>query len=88
MIELPNVTALYVFLAFGICYWILKKYLFVPLSAILDAMKTAGAVSDAQYKDLSKLLDQAYGVIEKDEAYNPRQFLAALQAFEAAVPRS
>ena len=33
MIELPNVTSLYVLLAFGISYWILKKYLFVPLSA-------------------------------------------------------
>ena len=41
MIELPNVTALYVFLAFGICYWILKKYLFVPLSAILDGRVNA-----------------------------------------------
>ena len=43
MIELPNVTALYVFLAFGICYWILKKYLFVPLSAILDGRMNAEA---------------------------------------------
>ena len=37
MIGLPNVTSLYVFLAFGITYWILKRYLFVPLSAILEA---------------------------------------------------
>ena len=60
----------------------------MALSAILDAMRTAGAVSDAQHRDLSKVLDQAFAVIEKDEAYNPRNFLAALQAFEAAVPRT
>ena len=60
----------------------------MALSAILDAMRTTGALSDGQYKDLTKLLDQAYKAIEKDEAYSPRQFLAALQTFEAAVPRS
>ena len=32
MIELPNVTSLYVLLAFGVSYFILKRYLFVPLS--------------------------------------------------------
>ncbi len=37
MIELPNVTSLYALLAFGASCWILKKYLFDPLSAILDA---------------------------------------------------
>jgi hypothetical protein len=60
----------------------------MALSAILDAMKATGGVSDAQFLQLSKLLDQAYVAIEKDEAYNPRQFLATLQAFEAAVPRA
>ena len=60
----------------------------MALSAILDAMKAAGGVSDGQHRELSRLLDQAYLVIEKDEAYNPRKFLAALQEFEAAVPRS
>jgi hypothetical protein len=60
----------------------------MALSAILDAMKAVGAVSSQQYIDLSKVLEQSYAAIEKDEAYNPRQFLAALQAFEAAVPRS
>lgn len=60
----------------------------MALSAILDSMRAAGAFSDAQYRDLSKVLDQAYAAIEKDEAYTPRAFLAALQAFEAAVPRT
>jgi hypothetical protein len=60
----------------------------MALSAVLDALRAARGVSEAQYGDLSKLLDRAYAAIEKDESYNPRQFLAALQAFEAAVPRS
>lgn len=60
----------------------------MALSAVLDAMKVAGAVSESQYGQLTKLLDGAYAAIEKDEAYNPRQFLAALQSFEAAIPRS
>ncbi len=31
MIGLPNVTLLYVLLAFGVSYFILKRSLFVPL---------------------------------------------------------
>ena len=37
MIDRPNVTALYVLLAFTASYFILKKFLFVPLSEILEA---------------------------------------------------
>jgi F-type H+-transporting ATPase subunit b len=58
MIELPNVSSLYVILAFGICYWILKKYLFVPLASILDARekgeKDAEKAYAASLADLQK----------------------------------
>lgn len=60
----------------------------MAISSILDAMKMAGVVSDPQYKDLAGVLDQAYKAVEKDEAYNPRQFLSALQAFGAAITRT
>ena len=59
MIELPNVTVLYVFLAFGICYWILKKYLFAPLSAILDGRTNAEAAAQRAYEDSLRTLEKA-----------------------------
>lgn len=59
MIEAPNVTTLYVFLAFGICYWILKKYLFVPLSAILDGRTNAEAAAERAYAESLRTLEKA-----------------------------
>ena len=53
--ELPNVSTLYVFLAFGITYWILKRYLFVPLAEILDAREKAE--KDAEKAYAASLLD-------------------------------
>ncbi|MCB2106317.1 MAG: hypothetical protein KDE14_01395 [Rhodobacteraceae bacterium] len=60
----------------------------MAMSAILDAMARAGAMSEQQHLDMVKVLDGAYAAILKDEEYNPRQFLAVLQDIEAAVPRS
>lgn len=61
MIELPNVSSLYVILAFGICYWILRKYLFVPLALILDARekgeKDAEKAYAASLADLQKAVE-------------------------------
>jgi len=37
MIGLPNVTSLYVIVAFVASCWILNRFLFAPLTAILDA---------------------------------------------------
>jgi F-type H+-transporting ATPase subunit b len=59
MIEPPNITTLYVFLAFGICYWILKKYLFVPLSAILDGRLKAEAEAEQAYAESLRTLEKA-----------------------------
>jgi hypothetical protein len=60
----------------------------MALSSILDAMKMAKLLTEPQYKDLSHVLDQAYTAVEKDEAYNPRQFMTALQAFSSAMTRT
>ena len=61
MIELPNVSSLYVILAFGICYWILRKYLFVPLAAILDARERSEKEAEKAYAvslaDLQKAVE-------------------------------
>ena len=65
MIELPNVTTLYVFLAFGICYWILKKHLFVPLSAILDARERAEKDAEMAYAESLARLEKAVAAGEE-----------------------
>ena len=56
MIELPNVTSLYVILAFGISYWILKRYLFVPLSAILEERENEERAAEEAYAESVKRL--------------------------------
>lgn len=40
MIKAPDVTLLYVIFAFLVSYFILKRFLFAPLSAILEARET------------------------------------------------
>jgi F-type H+-transporting ATPase subunit b len=59
MIGLPNVTSLYVILAFGISYWILKRYLFVPLSAILEARENEERAAEEAYAESVKRLERA-----------------------------
>jgi F-type H+-transporting ATPase subunit b len=83
MIEAPNVTTLYVFLAFGICYWILKKYLFVPLSAILDAR--AGAENDAEkaYAESLVKLEKAVAAGEETLSAARREALKARESLRA-----
>jgi F-type H+-transporting ATPase subunit b len=65
MIEAPNVTSLYVLLAFGIIYWILKRYLFAPLSAILDARERAERDAEKAYADSLAKLDKAVAAGEE-----------------------
>jgi hypothetical protein len=60
----------------------------MALSSVLDAMKLAKVIDEPRYKDLSGILNQAYAAVEKDEAYSPKQFLSALQAFGAALTRT
>jgi hypothetical protein len=59
----------------------------MAMSAIADAMRAGNALSAEQYKTMIAALNKCYAAVEKDEAYNPRTFLAALQAVEAAVPK-
>lgn len=55
-------------------------------SAMLQTMVDDGMISREQYIELSAVLNDCYSAIEKDEEYNPRQFLAALQKLQSAVP--
>jgi hypothetical protein len=54
-------------------------------SAMLQTMADDDMISRAKYMELSAVLDDCYTVIEKDESYNPRQFLAALQKLQSAI---
>jgi F0F1-type ATP synthase membrane subunit b/b' len=61
MIKAPDVTLIYVIFAFLIAYAILKKFLFLPLSAILEAReseeKTAAKVHAESLQSLSKAIE-------------------------------
>ena len=83
MIEAPNVTTLYVFLAFGICYWILKRYLFVPLSAILDARERAEKDAEKAYADSLARLEKAVAAGEEMLSGARREALKARESLRS-----
>jgi hypothetical protein len=59
----------------------------MAIAAIITAMKGAGAVDDNAYKAMRSALDKLYEATAKDEEYKPRVYVAALQAFEATIPK-
>jgi F-type H+-transporting ATPase subunit b len=65
MIDLPNVTSLYVLLAFGVSYAILKKYLFAPLSAILEAREKDELDAQKAYAESLRTLERAVAAGEE-----------------------
>ncbi|MET0619467.1 MAG: hypothetical protein ABW056_04265 [Thermoanaerobaculia bacterium] len=81
MIELPNVTSLYVLLAFGVSYFILKKYLFVPLSGILEAREREEHEAQKAYAESLAALEKAVAageqkiVLARREALKTREDL-------------
>ena len=83
MIEAPNVTTLYVFLAFGISYWILKKYLFAPLSAILDARERAEKDAEKAYANSLVQLEKAVAAGEEMLSAARREALKARESLRS-----
>ncbi len=75
MIELPNVTSLYVLLAFGVSYAILKKFLFVPLSGILEAREREELEAQKAYARSLETLEQAVAAGEENLAAARREAL-------------
>ena len=65
MIELPNVTSLYVLLAFGVSYAILKRFLFVPLGGILEAREREEAEAQRSYAESLQTLERAVAAGEE-----------------------
>ena len=60
----------------------------MALAAIIDSMKGANMLSPSAYKALLTVLDKAYDAVEKDEAFEPKKFLAELQSLEDALPKA
>src|SRR5262245_58844557 len=75
MIELPNVTSLYVLLAFGVSYFILKKYLFVPLSEILETREREERDAQKAYAESLQTLEKAVAAGEQKLAAARREAL-------------
>jgi F-type H+-transporting ATPase subunit b len=75
MIELPNVTSLYVLLAFGVSYAILKKYLFVPLDGILEAREREEFDAQKAYAQSLQTLEKAVAAGEEKLAAARREAL-------------
>ena len=51
----------------------------MAMGSIVNAMRTAKVISDAQYNAISDALNGAYDATAKDEAYKPTQFVDALR---------
>lgn len=75
MIELPNVTSLYVLLAFGVSYAILKKYLFVPLDGILEAREREEREAQKSYMESLQTLERAVAAGEEKLSLARREAL-------------
>jgi F-type H+-transporting ATPase subunit b len=83
MIGLPDVTALYGIIAFGICFAILKKYLFVPLAAILEARENESREAERAYTESLHALERAVAAGEEKLAAARRDALKTREALRA-----
>jgi len=83
MIKAPDITFVYVVLAFWIAYAILKKFLFTPLSGILEQReleeRTAARVHTESLEELSRTVARAEQALSeaRREALRQREALRA-----------
>ena len=76
MIKAPDVTFLYVVLAFIASYAILKRYLFVPLLAILEHREREAASAEKVHAESLAELDKTVTRAEADLARSRGEALA------------
>lgn len=57
----------------------------MAIGSILEAMRTAGWIDDAEYERSSKVMDEMYAAVKDDERYRPTAHLAALRRLQSAV---
>ena len=77
MIGPPNVTSLYVLVAFVASCWIFQKFLFAPLIAILDARERDEREAEASYRDSLASLEKAVAAGEERLSAARREALQA-----------
>ena len=75
MIKAPDVTLLYVIFAFLIAYAILKRFLFLPLSAILEARESEEKIAARVHAESLQGLSNAIAHIEGELARARREAL-------------
>jgi F0F1-type ATP synthase membrane subunit b/b' len=80
MIKVPDVTLLYVLFAFMVAYAILKKFLFLPLGAILEERATEEATA-ARVR--AESLERLKAEVARAEAELSRARVEALKVREA-----
>ena len=83
MIKAPDVTLIYVIFAFLIAYAILKKFLFLPLSAILEARQSEEATAAKIHAESLEGLSKAVAHIEQELARARREALKERETLRA-----
>jgi F-type H+-transporting ATPase subunit b len=75
MIRLPDVTTIYVLICFLIAYAVLKRYLFLPLGAILDERERDEREAEKLHAEGQARLQKALGEAEQTLALARREAL-------------
>jgi F-type H+-transporting ATPase subunit b len=83
MIKAPDVTLLYVIFAFLIVYAILKRFLFLPLSAILEARESEEKTAARVHAESLQGLSNAITHIEQELARARREALKEREALRS-----
>ena len=83
MIKAPDVTLVYVIVAFLISYAILKKFLFTPLAAILDERAREEKAAEKVYAESLEGLSQAIARAEEEMARARREALKQRETLRA-----
>jgi len=80
MIKAPDVTLIYVIVAFLISYAIFKKFLFAPLAAILDERAAEEKAAEKVYAESLEGLSRAIARAEEEMARARREALKQREA--------
>jgi F-type H+-transporting ATPase subunit b len=83
MIKAPDVTLIYVIFAFLIAYAILRKFLFTPLSAILEARESEEKTAARIHAESLEGLSNAINHIEQELARARREALKERETLRA-----
>src|SRR5687767_12858571 len=83
MIKAPDVTALYVVLAFIVSYVMMKRFLFRPLGAILEAREQEESAAAKIHAESRRELEHAIAQGEEKLAAARREALKAREALRA-----